>query len=70
MLFHVHMLLLMQLFLFNKYIYDFFNMHAPLVIFFSEINKLQLGIAGRRRTAMQLPDNITICTILKLYEYV
>ena len=48
----------------------FSNMHAPLVIIFSEIYNLQLGIAGRRRTAMRLPNNITKCTILKLYEYV
>ena len=40
--------------------------HAPLVIIFSEIYNLHLGIAGRRRTAMPLPNNITKCTILSI----
>ena len=34
-------------------------MHAPLVILLSEISKIQMGIAGRRRRAKRLPDNIT-----------
>ena len=38
----------------------FLNMHPPLI---SEIYYLQIGIAGRRRTAMRLPDNITIYSI-------
>ena len=48
----------------------FLNMHAPLVNLFSEIYNLHLGIPGRRRTAMRLPNNITKCTtsILKLYN--
>ena len=41
-----------------------------IIYFSSEIYNLQLGIAGVRRKAMQLPDNITKCTILKLYEHV
>ena len=42
----------------------FLNMHAPLVIVLSEINILQVGIAGRRVP----PDNKT-CSFYQLYLY-
>ena len=42
----------------------FFNMHAPLVIIFSEIYNLHLGIAGRRLTAMRLSNNIGLKNVL------
>ena len=40
--------------------------------YYSEIYNLQMGIAGRRHTAMRLPDNITknVCSIIKLYDHV
>ena len=62
------MLLLMQLSL--LYIYMIvLNMHAPLVnITILRYDTLQMGIEGRRRTAMRLPNNNNKIHYMKLYE--